>query len=122
MLKRLRAIAFVTSICLHTANGLFGASRTLPQNLPVKELTGEPQDATYQAYKTAQAFVYDQRWNEAITNLQGFLQKYPKSKYDDAAQFWIVYSREKRGDNAEQVFQAYKEFIGKYSRSNYVDD
>ncbi|NUP97405.1 MAG: HEAT repeat domain-containing protein, partial [Planctomycetaceae bacterium] len=94
----------------------------IEQLLLWERVSGEPQDATYQAFKTAQAYVYDERWNDAITNLQSFITKYAQSKYVDDAQFWMCYSREKRGDDAETVFTAYKDFIAKYPRSEYVDD
>ncbi|MBC6952131.1 outer membrane protein assembly factor BamD, partial [candidate division KSB1 bacterium] len=83
---------------------------------------GEAQDDAYQAYKSAQNFVYEQRWAEAITQLQAFLSKYAGSKYAADANFWICYSQEKRGDDAEKVYNAYKTFIKNYPRSGYVDE
>lgn len=89
---------------------------------PVMSTEDEPQDAVYQDYKAAYNLVLDQRWSEAITGLEAFSKKYPNTKYTDDAQFWLCYSREKRGDNPEQVFEAYEKFIQKFSSSQYVDD
>ena len=93
-------------------------SRTLVMNLPA----GDPQDAAYQEYKTAYNFVLDQRWAEAITRLEAYINKYPNNQYTDDANFWLCYSREKRGDNADAVYQAYEKFVEKFSRSQYVND
>ncbi len=63
-----------------------------------------------------------QKWLDAITSFEEFLEKYPDSRYSDDASFWIAYSLEKLPGKQKEAFMAFSSFTEKFPESNWKDD
>ena len=80
------------------------------------------QDSDAKTYQKAHNLVLDEKWDSAISTLQNFIEKYPKSKWVDDARFWKCYAGEKKGDDLESVFECYQKFVKRHRSSKWTDD
>jgi hypothetical protein len=64
----------------------------------------------------------EQQWREAIDLLEELLQKYPTSRYQDDAKFWIAYSLEKIPGSSVDAFFKYSELVNDSPSSPWKDD
>jgi HEAT repeat protein len=82
--------------------------------------TKKASDDEKKAYDTAYAFVTEESWEKALPALQAFLQKYPDSVYTDDAGYWQCYVLEQLGEDPEQCYDCYDEFLEKHEDSNWI--
>jgi TolA-binding protein len=76
-----------------------------------------------QSYQDAYELVLQGKWKRALDAMNEYLRKYPSSRYEDDARFWICYSMEHEGEPDEQVFDVYNTFINDFGdRSSWHDD
>ena len=80
------------------------------------------QDAIPAAYDRAYSLILDEKWSAAKKEFGEFLKKYPKGSYADAAQYWQCYTRDQLGENSEDVFNCYQDFVAAYPKSKWVKD
>jgi len=73
-------------------------------------------------YQKAKLRCVAQEWGDAIDLFKVLLKKYPQSKYEDDAYFWIAYCLEKEPDQKPQAFDAFSHLISEFPQSPYVDD
>jgi hypothetical protein len=73
-------------------------------------------------YQQANLKCASQEWGDAIPLFQKLLDKYPNSKYEDDAQFWIGYCLEKDPARKPQAFAAFSQVVTKFPDSPYADD
>lgn len=78
------------------------------------------QDPAGQAYQKAYNNILDEKWQEALTDLEKVLNDYPDSRWVDDARFWQCYAREKLNHDLEEVFECYSQFIKSYAESDWV--
>lgn len=81
-------------------------------------IAGDEQDLFLSAKKKC----IDQEWYEAINHFEQLLEKYPRSRYEDDARFWIAYSLEKIPEKQEEAFFAFSDFVADLKQSPWVDD
>lgn len=82
--------------------------------------TNKVSDDEKKAYEAAYAYVTDESWEKALTALETFLQKYPESVYDDDAGYWHCYVLEQLGEDPEQSYDCYEEFLEEHRDSNWI--
>jgi HEAT repeat protein len=88
---------------------------------PVLNVDGEMRDDPAQSvYKSGYAAILAKKWDDARKNFRGLLQKYPKSKYADAASYWLAYSYLQT--DAKTAVKHYQEFLEMYPKSQYFND
>lgn len=78
-----------------------------------------------QAYQAAYRHILDERWNQARSTFEQFLESYGEqlgNSYIDDARFWICYAMEKLELPDEEVFEAYHQFVQEFTDSNWLDD
>src|SRR6266852_4111653 len=80
------------------------------------------QESAAKAYEKAYGYVLEEKWSDAMGQFNDFVKKYSGSKLIDAAHYWLCYTRDKSGENREQIFECYREFIGDYPKSKWVSD
>jgi TolA-binding protein len=80
------------------------------------------QEAAAKEYQKAYGYILDEKWTDAKTAFAGFLKNYPKSAWNDAAHYWICYTRDKLGEAKENVFDCYRDFITSYPKSKWMND
>jgi tetratricopeptide (TPR) repeat protein len=71
-------------------------------------------------YKQGYQLILNERWSEAREHLTRVAENFPRSKYNEPAQYWIAFTLKEDGQQNAQ--QAYRTFIGAYPQSNYYDD
>jgi len=77
------------------------------------------QDASAKAYEKAYGYILEEKWQNAQESFTAFVKTYPKSKSVDAAQYWLCYTRDKKGESQEDVFECYNKFIKSYPKSKW---
>ncbi len=80
------------------------------------------QEQAAAAYQRAYELVLDEEWSRASDALKDFLQEYRRSDWEDDAQFWQCYVREKSGASDESAFECYQDFVNDNDESKWVDD
>lgn len=73
-------------------------------------------------YQQAKMKSFSREWNAAITLFEELLDKYPDSKYEDDAKFWIGYCLERLPDQRQEAFRVYSELVNEHPNSTWVDD
>ena len=79
-------------------------------------------DKIREAYQEAKMLCINQKWTEAISLFDQFLEKYPDSKYEDDVIFWIGYSQEQLPGQKKEAFNTYSRLVNNYPQSTWVDD
>src|SRR5437867_3938097 len=80
------------------------------------------QETASKAYEKAYGYVLGEKWKDALGAFDAYVRKYTKSDFTDAAHYWLCYSRDKMGENPEQVFDCYRTFIKEYPKSKWAKD
>src|SRR5712692_9786920 len=80
------------------------------------------QETATKAYEKAYNYILDEKWTDAQKSFADLIKKYQKSNLLDAASYWYCYTRDKLGENKEQVFECYRDFIKSYPKSKWVGD
>lgn len=84
--------------------------------------SGDSEKEARKLYNKAQKSCLAKKWDQAINSLQELIERFPNSRYQDDAQFWIAYNLEKRPDSEMQAFDAYTQLIKDFPNSSWVDD
>lgn len=69
------------------------------------------------AYRAATPLINDQKWDEAIATLQGYLNDFPNGRYESDAHFWIGELYFVKG-NLESARNAYQVVLNRFPNSN----
>jgi HEAT repeat protein len=77
-------------------------------------------DPAQSVYKSGYAAILAKKWDDARKSFRGLLQKYPKSKYADAATYWIAYSYLQT--DTKDAVKYYQQFLETYPHSQYFND
>lgn len=72
-------------------------------------------------FREAKTFMFQQKYEEAISRYELLKLKYPESQYSDDSEFWSAYILEQQGKYA-LAFTAFQNLIQKYPNSPWVDD
>ena len=73
-------------------------------------------------YQEAKKKRNNQEWIEAISLFDKLIEKYPGSKYEDDAIFWMAYSLEKLPGKKQESFDTFSRLVTNYPNSTWVDD
>lgn len=76
-------------------------------------------NADYALYQQAKCYGYQRKNNEKINILKRLTQNYPKSAYNDDAEYDIALTYHLNNDYAQAIV-AYQNFIDKHPKSNYT--
>lgn len=79
-----------------------------------------PDDPAYATYQEGYRRVMNEEWKLAYELFEELRRGYPKSRYADDAQYWAAYSL--MHIDREKAIDAYRVFLKKHPRSEYVDD
>lgn len=73
-------------------------------------------------YQDAKMKRNNQKWTEAILLFDELLEKYPGSKYEDDAIFWIAYCLEKQPEKHLEAFETFSRVVDDHPNSPWADD
>ena len=73
-------------------------------------------------YQDAKMKRNNQKWTEAISLFDKLLEKYPGSKYEDDAIFWIAYCLEKQPEKHQEAYDTFSGLVNNHPNSVWVDD
>jgi len=73
-------------------------------------------------YQDAKMKRNNQKWTEAISLFDELLEKYPGSKYEDDAIFWIAYCLEKQPEKHQEAYDTFSGLVNNHPNSVWVDD
>ncbi|NOY59871.1 MAG: GWxTD domain-containing protein [Calditrichaeota bacterium] len=90
----------------------------LPANLQSQSL----QNGQRRMYESAKQRTVAQDWKQAARLYEKMIRKYPDSRYDDEAKFWVGYCLEKEDGRQEEAFQTFDELVKKRPDSPWADD
>jgi len=90
--------------------------------IPVNQSLAQDPDDIRDAYQEAKSKSRDFKWTEAIALFDDFLEKYPGSKYEDDAIFWIAYSLEKLPEKRQESFDTFSRLVNNHPNSAWADD
>ncbi len=83
--------------------------------------SSQPDDQTFAAYDTAYVLFHEERYQQAETSFQDFVERYPDSDLADNAQFWIGECRYALGD-FQGALEAFSATVANYPKGNKVPD
>ena len=75
-----------------------------------------------QAYKRAYTLILEEKWAEAIKELDNFIVSFTRSAYMDDARYMKCLAMEKMDRYLEEVFECYRIFIKSFPGSKYVNE
>jgi len=93
----------------------------VPLILVNASLAQDPDDIR-DAYQEAKMKRSDQKWSEAISLFDEFLEKYSGSKYEDDSIFWMAYCLKKLPEKRQESFDVFSRLVNNHPNSTWVDD
>jgi HEAT repeat protein/outer membrane protein assembly factor BamD (BamD/ComL family) len=87
----------------------------------MNRLVQSDNDAAARAFTQAQSFIYDQKWAQAASTFNRYIDDYPSDKNLDAAMYWLAYAYEKQNKNKE-ANGVLSDLLGRFPRSTWAGD
>jgi len=81
-----------------------------------------PDTATGARYRDAYRLILEERWREAITELDAFIAASPSSEWVDDAAFWRCYALERSGADPAAALDCFEKIERDHPGSEWVDD
>jgi tetratricopeptide (TPR) repeat protein len=87
----------------------------------VSQFPDDSNDIPQKFYKSGYHLILNEKWAQARERLMHVSTSFPRSKYNEAAQYWIAFTLKEDGQPGT-AREAYRVFIDRYPHSNYYDD
>lgn len=87
----------------------------------MSRLVQSDNDAATRAFTQARSFLDDQKWAQAASTFNRYIEEYPSDKNLDAALYWLAYAYEKQNKNKE-ASGVLSDFLGRFPRSTWAGD
>jgi hypothetical protein len=95
----------------------------LPALLGAAAAADAPQGPDEKAFQEVKILIFDQKWDEATSRLDAFLESYPKSPLVPQAIYYKGKCLEERGGREREAIEAYRAFLQRRDQNrNLIED